>query len=137
MRSNRPAGLALLGVVFIIAAACAGPTASPSGAADIDVTGEWMGECFGCAARRFTLVLSQAGTAATGTIKTEGAPNFGDAVKPILNGKVSGRKLGFQAKGDPGDLFDVDLTASPDGRVLSGTGQYRGSFGLRFTRVSR
>ncbi len=137
MRSKRHLALPLLGVFFSITAACAWPTASTAQAVDSNVTGEWAGQCFRCAARAFTLVLSQDGAVVTGTITTEGAPNFGDAPKPILNGKISGRKLTFQAKGDPGDLFDVDLTASPDGGTLSGNGHYRGSFGLQFRRASR
>ena len=102
-----------------------------------DVTGTWRGQCFGCAARAFTLKLAQSGGDLTGTIQTEGTPNFGDDEKPLLNGKVKARTVTFEIRGNPGDRFDVELTLGRDGKTLSGTGSYRGSFGLKFTRDAR
>ncbi len=43
----------------------------------------------------------------------------------------------FQVKGDPGDLWYVDVAVKSDGNTMEGTGNYRGSFGLRFTRTSQ
>lgn len=103
----------------------------------LDVVGTWKGQCFGCAARAFTLKLAQNGSELTGTIQAEGTPNFGDDEKPLLNGKIAGRKVTFQARGNPGDLVDVEVTLSRDGKTMSGNGAYRGSFGLKFTHLAR
>ena len=127
--------LAVIGCV--IALFVSPTTVVGQAASEPDLSGKWMGQCFGCAATGFTLVLTQKGSELTGTIQTTGTPNFGDSEKPILNGKVSRRNVIFQVKGDPGDLFDVELTASRDGSTLNGNGEYRGSFGLRFKRVSQ
>ena len=100
-----------------------------------DLSGRWTGECFRCAATGFTLVLVQAGSELTGTLAATGTPNFGDGDQPILNGNVAGRKVAFQVRGNPGDVFGVELTASRDAKTLSGNGDNRGSFGLRFRRA--
>ena len=102
-----------------------------------DVAGTWKGQCFRCAARGFTLKLIQNGNDLTGTIQTEGTPNFGDDEKPLLIGKLAGRKVTFQVRGNPGDLFDVEMTLSRDGKTMSGNGSYRDTFGLKFTREGR
>ena len=137
MNWSRLSGITLL-AVGLTGIAFAQSPASTSGSTSINVSGEWKGECDRCAARGFTLALSHVGTNLTGTIKTEGTPTFGDSVKPLLNAKVSGSKFQFEAKGDAGDLFNVELTASSDGRALNGNGCYRGScFGLRFSPASR
>jgi hypothetical protein len=123
--------MALTGPVF------AQPTTSTDGGTPINITGQWKGECNRCAARSFALVLSQVGTAVTGTMKTEGTPTFGDSVKPILNVRIAGNKLLFEAKGDAGDLAYMELNVDSDGKTLNGTGWYRNStFGLWFSRVS-
>jgi len=101
----------------------------------MDVSGVWTGWCQGCIARDFTLKLSQNGTDLTGTIQVMGSPSYGDGEKRIVNGTLSGRDVTFQSKGDTGVLFTVKLTMSRDGKKMSGTGEYRVSFGLRFTRV--
>ena len=100
------------------------------------VAGKWTGKCSGCRATEFTLVLSQNGSDVTGTFTAAGRHAFGDSEKPILGGTVSGNRLSFQVKGDPGDLANVDLTVQPDGKTMEGTEKYRGSFSLRFTRAS-
>jgi len=126
---------ALLTAAFV-AVAYAQSTTSPDTAGGIDLTGQWKGECSRCAARSFALVLSRTGSEVTGTIKTEGTPTFGDSVKPIANVRAPAGKLLFEAKGDAGDLFYVELSVSPDGKALNGTGWYRnGNFGLWFTRT--
>lgn len=129
-------GIALL-AVDLAGVAFAQPTTSTSDSTPINVTGQWKGQCDRCAARSFALVLSHVGTDVTGPIKTEGTPTFGDSIKPILNVRISGNKLLFEAKGDAGDLFYVELTASPDGKTLNRTGWYRNSsFGLWFSLAS-
>lgn len=79
--------------------------------------------------------LSQNGTDLTGTIQLKDSPSYGDGEKQIVNGKFSGRDVTFQSKGDTGILFTVKLTVSQDGKKMSGTGEYRVSFYLSFTRV--
>lgn len=96
------------------------------------LTSSWSGSCFRCAATGFTLKLVESGDTVTGTMKAGGTPNFGDGEKPILNGKISKGKITFQVKGDPGDLAEIELTKSRDGKTMSGYGYYRGSFGLKF-----
>jgi len=136
MNWNRLPQIALL-TVGLTGYAFAQSSTPPTDTTSINATGKWKGECDRCAATGFTLVLSHVGTALTGTIKTEGTPTFGDSVKPILNTKVSGNKLEFQARGDAGDIFNVELTAARDGKGLNGTGCYRGGcFGLRFSPAS-
>ena len=126
--------LALIFGIGLTLAACA---TSPSGPPAVNVTGKWTGQCFTCAATGFTLVLSQNGGDVTGTVIAAGRHAFGDSEKPILAGKVSGNRLSFQVKGDPGDLWHVYVGVKSDGNTMEGTGDYRGSFGLRFTRTSQ
>ena len=120
-------------VAFSLVASALGQ--APSGEA---LAGEWKGECDRCAAQGFTLVFSGAGKDLTGTIKAEGTPTFGNSVKPIEKIKQSGSKVEFEAKGDSGDPFYVELKISPDGKELRGDGSYRRTnFGLRFWPASR
>ena len=126
---------ATLALVITFTSACT-TVAQEIARESIDVSGNWTGECFGCAARAFTLKLTQNGEVLTGTIKTEGAPNFGDDEKSISDGKLSKRKITFWVKGNPGDIFEVELTLSRDGKTMSGYGYYRGSFSLKFTRTN-
>ena len=122
----------------IVGIASAQPATSTSDGAATNIAGRWNGECNRCAARSFALVLAHDGAAVTGTIKTEGTPTFGDSVKPIINVRLSANKLFFEAKGDAGDLFYVELTAGSDGKALNGTGWYRNSsFGLSFNRATQ
>src|SRR4029079_9862420 len=123
--------IALSGVAY------AQTTTPPDNTSGANLSGQWKGECNRCSARSFSLVLVQAGSEVTGTIKTEGTPPFGDSVKPIANVRVPPGKLLFEAKGDAGDVFYVELSASSDDKTLNGTGWYRnGNFGLWFTRAS-
>jgi hypothetical protein len=125
--------IALSGITLLAVAFAGIASAQPT-----NFTGQWKGECNRCAATSFALVLSQTDKDVTGTIKTEGTPTFGDSVKPILNVRVPGSKLLFEAKADAGDLFYVELSASSDGKTLNGTGWYRNSsFGLWFSRVAQ
>lgn len=101
------------------------------------MTGKWAGQYSACQATGFTLALSQNGADVTGTVVAAGRHAFGDSEKPIVGGKVSGNQLSFQVKGDPGDLWYVDVRVKSDGKTMEGTGNYRGSFGLRFTRISQ
>lgn len=126
--------LAIILALILSSAACA-PTVAI--APSVDLGGRWTGECNGCVATGFTLVLSQKGPDITGTINVTGTRTFGDGEKPILKGKVAGRTVTFQVRGDPGDVFDVDLTASADGTTMEGFGYYGSSFGLGFTRTSQ
>ena len=123
----------IFGLGLTLGACATSPPAPPTA----NVTGKWTGQCFGCQATGFTLTLSQNGGDVTGTVIAAGGHAFGDSEKPILAGKVSGNQLSFQVKGDPGDLWLVDVAVRADGNTMEGTGNYRGSFGLRFTRTSR
>jgi hypothetical protein len=117
-----------------VLAGCA--STSPSSTEAVNVSGRWSGVCYNCQATGFTLDLVQRGTDVTGTVVAAGRHAFGDAPRPVLNGKVTGRQFSFQAKGDPGDVWTVDTEATADGKTLSGTGNYRGSFGLKFNRIA-
>lgn len=126
-----------LALVCGIGMSFVGCATSPSAPPTVNVTGRWTGQCFGCQATGFTLMLSQNDGDVTGTVIAAGRHAFGDSEKPILAGKVSGNQLSFQVKGDPGDLWFVDIAVKSDGNTMEGTGNYRGSFGLRFTRAGR
>lgn len=123
-------------IAAFVGAANAQSTTPPDTAGGVNLTGQWKGECSRCAASSFALALAQTGSEVTGTIKTEGTPTFGDSVKQIVTVRAPTGKLLFEAKGDAGDLFYVELSVSPDGKTLNGTGWYRnGNFGLWFTRA--
>jgi len=130
-------GMVVLGLVGAVAVlVVGGPVLGADESPAIDVSGKWTGICYGCQATGFTLVLIQQGSDVTGTVAALGRHAFGDSERPILNGKVKGRRLTFQAKGDPGDLWDVEVTMKRDGKTLEGIGDYRGSFSVAFKRAS-
>jgi Tfp pilus tip-associated adhesin PilY1 len=124
----------LLLLVLAVAGCASGMDTAMPAAPPATVAGRWTGQCFNCQATGFTMVLNQNGADVTGTVIAAGRHAFGDSAKPIINGRVRGNRFTFEAKGDPGDLWQVDVTTTPDGKTMEGTGYYNGSFGLRFTR---
>lgn len=127
---------ALSAVVMVLVGHLAGCASSPPAPPSVNVTGRWTGQCFGCQATGITLVLSQNGDNVTGAAVAAGRHAFGDSQKPIVDGKVSGRSVSFQVRGDPGDFFTANMDVTPDGKTMEGAGDYRGRFGLKFKRVA-
>jgi hypothetical protein len=131
---RRVASLFGFWVVLVLAQACA-PAGGESAGPAANVSGRWTGQCYGCTVKAFTLILEQRGQEVIGSIKTDGAPTFGDDEKPILGGKVASTLLTFQARGSASELFVASLTVSGDGKSMSGRGNYRSTgFDLRFAR---
>ncbi len=133
MRNRLPVAILVLAL-----GGCASSTATPR--ADmppaVDVTGRWTGQCTKCPATGFTLTVVQRQSDVTRTVIVAGRHAFGDSEKPILSGKVSGNQFTFKAKGDPGDLWDVELVVQKDGKTMEGNTYYRGPVRVKFVRAS-
>ncbi len=100
-----------------------------------DFGGVWVGECNDCAATKFILKLTRSETDLSGTIQIDGTNSFGDGEKKLDTVEAEGRKIEFTVYGDSGDLFEVELKISADGKSLTGDGYYgSGNFGLTFER---
>ena len=102
-----------------------------------DVAGRWMGECYSCPVRAFTLVLVQDGERLDGTLQAAGRSGLGESPMPLLDGAVAGRTVKFRTLGADGVPLFVSLDVSKDGRSLLGKAERRASFGLRFSRTGR
>ena len=140
MRMARIFILATISMLLIVGLSACQTTKSPqSKAANIsagDVSGTWIGECFGwCQSTKVILKVKQNGNNLAGTIQTENTPKFGTEEKPILRGQISGRDISFDVLGNTGELGQVRLELSEDGRTLDGIGGHQGGFGLRFHRA--
>jgi hypothetical protein len=105
------------------------------------VTGPWIGSYTTTHGNsgKSTLVLRQNGEIVTGTIQIVNVdPSFGPAPRPIQDGHLAGRTLGFKAIGADGGILSADLQVSADGRELSGSGRHTNlgyDAQLRFTHT--
>lgn len=117
--------LGVLSTLALLATACAAPTTSDG--RPIDVTGTWTGSYTTTHGNsgKSTLVLRQHGEIVTGTIQvTNVEPSFGAAPRPIQDGRLADRTLGFKAVGADGGILGAGLQVSADGRDLSGSGRH-------------
>jgi len=86
----------------------------PNRAAHADARGN-RGEC--------TLLLKQDGSLVSGTIQcTNVEQSFGAAPQPIADGKVTGDRLRFTAKGQDGFMFEADFKVK--GNDIAGWGTH-------------
>ena len=95
----------------------------------LDVTGTWTGayQAQGGNAGKSTLVLKPEGDRVTGTIQVTNVDrSFGSAAQPIQDGRSSGRKLTFDAKGADGSNFSADFSVSRDGAEVGGWSRHTG-----------
>ena len=120
----------LLGVLFGVVGCASVESGSPA-----DVAGHWIGECYNCPVRQFTLVLAQDGERLSGTLQAAGRTGLGEASMELLDGRVSGRVVKFRTIGADGVPLVVDLNASSDGQTLLGKAEHRAPFGVRFRRA--
>ena len=126
MRHARLAALVLL-------AGCASvETGPPAG-----VAGRWIGQCYSCPVREFTLVLAQEGQQLTGTLQAAGRSGLGESPMALLDGRVAGRTVKFRTLGADGLPLEVSLDVSKDGQSLLGKAEHRAPFGVRFSRAGR
>lgn len=123
----------LVGVAALVAAACASVETGPPP----DVGGRWTGQCSDCPVRAFTLVLVQDGERLTGTLQASGRTGLGERPMPLVDGRISGRTVTFQATGADGVPLVATLTVAGDGTTMAGNGRHRSGFGLGFSRAAR
>ena len=124
----------LLVGTLLLAAGCAGATGPEPMR---EVAGRWTGQCERCPVRAFHLVLVQDGDRLTGTLRPQGRSGLGEGERPILDGKLVGRRVTFRTDAEDGVPFRAELQVSHDGQFLAGQGRHRADFPLTFTRAGR